>query len=72
MGKNYNQNKIAENIKNILLVTFQALLVNYFILLILDSLMKGFVSYYINLQIYLWIVIFLAIICFFSRKIIPR
>lgn len=46
-----------KRIKDLLLITFQVFFISYFTLIILDVFTKNFVSYYINLTIWLWIVL---------------
>jgi len=58
-----------EIIYKLISLTFQALLINYFIFLILDSLTKGFVSYYFDLKMYLWILIVIGFIYIVYRKV---
>lgn len=52
---------------NLLQSTLKVLFIAYFISIALDSLMKGFISYYLNLNYLLYFIVFLSI--FFITKI---
>ena len=53
---------------NLLLITFIVSLVTYFLLLIFNILTENFVAYYLNLNIFLWVLIILGALVLWSRR----
>lgn len=57
-----------EVIYQLISITCQILFIDYFILLTLDSISKGFVSYYLNMQIFLWLLLIFSVLFIFLKK----